>query len=138
MGQITLKDVTKKFGDTEVIPPLNLTVNDGEFVVFVGPSGISPWHNEEMRAGLDQAVRTRDDYRVIPVLLPGANEEALTGFLARRTWVDFRPGLDDAEAFERLEIKTEHSGSLTTLSKSRNRKMSFYFHFWKRLSIWPI
>jgi WD40 repeat protein/energy-coupling factor transporter ATP-binding protein EcfA2 len=70
--------------------------------VFVGPSGISPWHNEEMRTGLDQAVRTRDDYRVIPVLLPGANEESLTGFLSRRTWVDFRPGLDDAEAFERL------------------------------------
>ena len=65
--------------------------------VFVGPSGISPWHNEEMRAGLDQAVRTRDDYRVIPVLLPGASEETLTGFLARRTWVDFRAGLDDVE-----------------------------------------
>jgi hypothetical protein len=70
--------------------------------VFIGPSGVSPWHNEEMRAALDEAVRTHDEYRVIPVLLPGAKEEALTSFLARRTWVDFRAGLDDAEAFERL------------------------------------
>ncbi len=70
--------------------------------VFIGPSGVSPWHNEEMRAALDYAVRTRDEYRVIPVLLPGAEEESLTGFLARRTWVDFRPGLDDADAFNRL------------------------------------
>ena len=39
MGQITLKNVTKSFGDVEVIPPLDLTIEDGEFTVFVGPSG---------------------------------------------------------------------------------------------------
>lgn len=70
--------------------------------VFVGLSGVSPWHNEEMRAALDQAVRTRDEYRVIPVLLPGATEASVARFLARRTWVDFRSGLDDADAFARL------------------------------------
>jgi WD40 repeat protein len=79
------------------------TLRQSETVaVFIGPSGLSPWHNEEMRAAIDTAVRTRDEYRVIPVLLPGASPEAVTGFLARRTWVDFRPGLDDAEAFQRL------------------------------------
>lgn len=70
--------------------------------VFIGPSGISPWHNEEMRDALDRAVRSRDDYRVIPVLLPGASEDSASRFLARRVWVDFRAGLDDAEALERL------------------------------------
>jgi CheY-like chemotaxis protein len=70
--------------------------------VFFGPSGVSPWHNEELRAALDQAMRVREGYRVIPVLLPGADEAAIGRFLARRTWVDFRPGLDDAEAFRRL------------------------------------
>ena len=39
MGRITLKQVTKTFGDVNVIPPLDLEINDGEFVVFVGPSG---------------------------------------------------------------------------------------------------
>lgn len=70
--------------------------------VFIGPSGISPWHNAEMRAALDRAIRTRDEYRVIPVLLPGACEESVSTFLAQRVWVDFRSGLDDAEAFARL------------------------------------
>ena len=82
---------------------LEVALDNSESVaVFIGPSGISPWHNEEMRTALDRAVRTRDEYRIIPVLLPGANVDSLKGFLARRTWVDFRAGLDDTEAFERL------------------------------------
>jgi len=44
-------------------------------VVFIGPSGVSPWHNEELRTALNRAVRTRDEYRVIPVLLPEADPE---------------------------------------------------------------
>jgi len=49
--------------------------------VFFGPSGVSPWHNEQMRVALDEAVRTRDEVRVIPVLLPGATEAAVSRFL---------------------------------------------------------
>jgi WD40 repeat protein len=70
--------------------------------VFVGPEGIGPWQNEEMRAAITRAVRTRDDYRVIPVLLPGADQAALEGFLGERTWIDFGPGIDDALALTRL------------------------------------
>ena len=39
MGHIVLKNVTKSFENLEVIPPLDLTIEDGEFAVFVGPSG---------------------------------------------------------------------------------------------------
>jgi len=70
--------------------------------VFIGSAGLSSWHHEEMQAALIEAVRTRNEYRVIPVLLPGAVEEAITGFLKLRTWVDFRSGLDGEEAFQRL------------------------------------
>ncbi len=35
MGQIQLNQVSKSFGSVEVIPPLDLTIEDGEFVVFV-------------------------------------------------------------------------------------------------------
>jgi len=53
MSQIQLKDVSKKFGDTEVIPPLNLEIKDGEFVVFVGPSGCGKSTLLRMIAGLE-------------------------------------------------------------------------------------
>ena len=72
--------------------------------VFLGPAGLGTWENEEMRAGLDIRA-SRPDYRVIPILLPGAHlpeRGRLPRFLARLTWVDFRPGLDDARAFHEL------------------------------------
>ncbi|MGH8554215.1 MAG: TIR domain-containing protein [Gammaproteobacteria bacterium] len=74
--------------------------------VFIGPSALGPWHNEELRSALDQRVRERG-FRVIPVLLPGANmpqRGELPRFLSRLTWVDFRgrDGLNDKEQFHRL------------------------------------
>ena len=39
--------------------------------VFIGPGGIGPWENVEMRSALDDRVR-RPGFRVVPVLLPGA------------------------------------------------------------------
>ena len=53
MGQITLHQVTKRFGDVEVIPPLDLTVEDGEFAVFVGPSGCGKSTLLRLIAGLE-------------------------------------------------------------------------------------
>ncbi|WP_299302122.1 ABC transporter ATP-binding protein [uncultured Litoreibacter sp.] len=53
MGRIQLKQVQKKFGDTEVIPPLDLEIEDGEFVVFVGPSGCGKSTLLRLIAGLE-------------------------------------------------------------------------------------
>lgn len=72
--------------------------------VFLGASGIGPWENEEMRIALEERVRN-SAFRVIPILLPGVLmpvSSALPRFLRRLTWVDFRLGLDDADAFYRF------------------------------------
>ena len=53
MGNITLNQITKKFGEVQVIPPLDLQINDGEFVVFVGPSGCGKSTLMRLIAGLE-------------------------------------------------------------------------------------
>jgi inositol-phosphate transport system ATP-binding protein len=39
MAKVEFRHVVKRFGDVEVIPDLNLTIEDGEFVALLGPSG---------------------------------------------------------------------------------------------------
>ncbi|MFT5895871.1 MAG: multiple sugar transport system ATP-binding protein [bacterium] len=53
MGSITLRQVTKSFGDVDVILPIDLQVDDGEFVVFVGPSGCGKSTLLRLIAGLE-------------------------------------------------------------------------------------
>ena len=55
MGRITLRNVTKGFGEVTVIPSLDLEIDDGEFVVFVGPSGCGKSTLLRLIAGLEDA-----------------------------------------------------------------------------------
>src|SRR6266508_3315074 len=84
---------------------LEEALNDSETcAIFLGPAGLGPWENEEMRAALDEHVKDKS-LRVIPVLLPGANprdNKTLPRFLRHLTWVDFRTGIDEEEPFHQL------------------------------------
>ncbi|MDI9408585.1 MAG: ABC transporter ATP-binding protein [Candidatus Pacebacteria bacterium] len=55
MTTIELVQVSKKFGTLEVIPPLDLKIETGEFVVFVGPSGSGKTTLLRIIAGLETA-----------------------------------------------------------------------------------
>jgi multiple sugar transport system ATP-binding protein len=59
MAQVTLQGVAKRYGDTVVIPALDLEVRDGEFVVLVGPSGCGKTTTLRMVAGLETASEGR-------------------------------------------------------------------------------
>jgi cold shock CspA family protein len=92
--------------------------------VFIGPSGIGPWQNEEMRVALDRRVQSRvPGFRVIPVLLPGAKNDngQVPSFLARATWVEFGRTLDDDTDLHRLisGIKGVAPGQTGVVAPSR-------------------
>ena len=67
--------------------------------IFLGPGGFGPQQDDLLPLLMDRAANDAE-FRVIPVLLPGSSEEALP--LHTLTWVDFRDGLDDSAAFDRL------------------------------------
>ncbi len=54
MATISLRDVKKNYGNTEVIHGVNLDVADGEFIVIVGPSGCGKSTLLRMVAGLER------------------------------------------------------------------------------------
>ena len=53
MPEIVFDDVEKSFGSTQVLPPLNLRIPDGEFTVLVGPSGCGKSTTLRLLAGLE-------------------------------------------------------------------------------------
>jgi len=54
MSGVTLNNVIKKYGATQVIHGIDLEIEDGEFCVFVGPSGCGKSTLLRMVAGLEE------------------------------------------------------------------------------------
>ena len=55
MASLSIENLRKTFGTTEVIADANLQIRDGEFVVFVGPSGCGKSTLLRLIAGLEEA-----------------------------------------------------------------------------------
>jgi len=73
-------------------------------VVFIGPGGIGPWQNEEMRVALARRVRD-ESFHVVPIILPNGHrplqESDLPPFLRNLIWEPLRD-LQDENALHRL------------------------------------
>ncbi|MEO1138422.1 MAG: sn-glycerol-3-phosphate ABC transporter ATP-binding protein UgpC [Pseudomonadota bacterium] len=54
MAGLTLRNIAKSYGSTQVIESIDLQIEDGEFVVFVGPSGCGKSTLLRMIAGLEE------------------------------------------------------------------------------------
>src|SRR6056297_1748560 len=53
MATVTLEDVKKSYGKTDVIHDVDVNIADGEFIVIVGPSGCGKSTLLRMVAGLE-------------------------------------------------------------------------------------
>ena len=54
MSEIRLQGVSKRFGATEAVKSLDLTVGNGKFVVLLGPTGAGKTTTLRLVAGLEQ------------------------------------------------------------------------------------
>lgn len=62
MASVELKNITKTYGDVEVVHGVDLRIEDGSFVVFLGPSGCGKSTLLRMIAGLETV--TGGDVRI--------------------------------------------------------------------------
>jgi multiple sugar transport system ATP-binding protein len=53
VASLTLNNISKRFGSTEVLHDINLEIKEGEFVVLVGPSGCGKSTTLRLIAGLE-------------------------------------------------------------------------------------
>ena len=60
MSQLTLREVSKRFGEKTVIPSLSSMFPNGAFVALLGPSGCGKTTLLRMVAGLETSDRRRD------------------------------------------------------------------------------
>src|SRR5271165_4716913 len=71
--------------------------------VFMGKYGLGTVQRREMQFALSrQAIEEKAGakFPVIPVLLEGADPDAVSGFLALNTWIDLRRGIEDTLALD--------------------------------------
>jgi multiple sugar transport system ATP-binding protein len=54
MANVSLRRVSKRFGAVEAVRDLSLTINDGEFVVLLGPSGAGKTTTLRLISGLER------------------------------------------------------------------------------------
>ena len=61
MATLKVSNLTKNFGNTQVLKQINLEVSDGEFIVLLGPSGCGKSTLLNIIAGLE----TVDDGEIL-------------------------------------------------------------------------
>lgn len=92
-------------------------------LVFLGAHGFGPFQREEI-AWAKERKKIDPDYRVIPVLLPGARDEQLADLdtlLSKVHWVDLRKDENVAEIA--LALRGDAPGPpVQALSVARNEK----------------
>jgi hypothetical protein len=69
--------------------------------ICIGAHTPEGWFREEIERAINRQVRD-NAFRVIPVILPGDNQNLVDNFLELRTWVDFKNGIHDNHAFHIL------------------------------------
>lgn len=70
--------------------------------VFLGEKTPGGWFRQEIERALDRQAQ-EESFRVVAVLLEGADTEDVDKFLGLRSWVDFRDGLENDREFHRLK-----------------------------------
>lgn len=97
-GVLAWLDEEGMLASDQLVPTLErLMMQVPVAAIVVGPHDLSRWQAQEYYVFLQRFLDAHGDgpLRIVPVLLPGVDEEAVPPFLRTFDWIDFRGGLDD-------------------------------------------
>ncbi len=130
MAHVELKAIRKSFGAVEVIPPLDLDIRKGEFIVLVGPSGCGKTTTLRIVAGLESASagEVRIAGRDVTGVRPGERDcamvfqnYALYPHMTVRGNIGYAMKVHGAEAAE-IERRVSEAATLLGLGPYLDRK----------------
>ena len=87
MSFLSLKDVSKGYGDTPVLKDINLDVEEGEFVVILGFSGTGKTTLVNLMAGLEMPTSGTITYKGAPITEPGRERGVIFQSYSLMPWL---------------------------------------------------
>lgn len=89
-------------GDKWVQEIQKALINTKICVVFIGKTNSTGWYENEVELALNIESKNREKYRIIPVLLPDAEDLSEGSFLSTRTLIDLRDDVNREEELYKL------------------------------------
>ncbi|MDJ0994156.1 MAG: ABC transporter ATP-binding protein [Dinoroseobacter sp.] len=133
MSVLEFKNVSKSFGEgasrTDVLKDINLTVEDGEFLVLLGFSGTGKTTLINLMAGLERPTKGHVKYKGLPITEPSPERGVIFQNYSLMPWLTVNgnvglavdtmfPGLSKAEKAE----KVAHYVKMVGLSHATTRR----------------
>ena len=87
MSILQIKDVSKSYGEMQILKGINLDVAEGEFVVILGFSGTGKTTLINLMAGLEQPTKGSVTYRGTPITEPGRERGVIFQSYSLMPWL---------------------------------------------------
>lgn len=124
---IQFSNITKRYGELEVLHSLDLTINQGEFVALVGPSGCGKSTLLHMLAGLESVTAGQISVNGEKVVSPHPSRTLVFQQHALYPWLTLQDNVALALEFQKVSKKEARKKASQWLEKVQLAGFDYYY-----------